>query len=116
MKRTYKYMNDELTEVFRQTPGPRIWIRGDMEPYLSPIDNRLISSRKDHREDLLRNNCRPWEGQRQEVQEASRQRDYDDNAFDKSVGEGIEKTYHDLKNHNIEPEKDSVIPFTFGMD
>ena len=32
-------------------------IRSDIEPYLSPIDGRPITSRSHRREDLIRNDC-----------------------------------------------------------
>lgn len=36
-------------------------VRSDIEPYASPIDGRMITSRSERREDLARNNCVPYE-------------------------------------------------------
>lgn len=36
-------------------------IASDIEPYKSPIDGRVISSRSARREDMARNNCVPYE-------------------------------------------------------
>jgi hypothetical protein len=36
-------------------------IRSDIEPYKSPIDGKMITSRSERREDLARNNCVPYE-------------------------------------------------------
>jgi hypothetical protein len=36
-------------------------IVSDIEPYKSPIDGRLISSRSERRDDLARNGCVPYE-------------------------------------------------------
>jgi len=36
-------------------------VRSDIEPYASPIDGRMITSRTQRRDDLARNNCVPYE-------------------------------------------------------
>lgn len=36
-------------------------VRSDIEPYASPIDGRMITSRSERREDLARNGCVPYE-------------------------------------------------------
>ena len=36
-------------------------IQSDIEPYKSPIDGRVITSRSARRDDLARNNCVPYE-------------------------------------------------------
>lgn len=33
----------------------------DIEPYASPIDDSYVGSRRSRREDLKKNNCRPYE-------------------------------------------------------
>lgn len=39
----------------------RPMIQGEITPFHSPTDGRLISSRKEWREDLSRSNALPWE-------------------------------------------------------
>ncbi len=45
-------------------------VRGDIQPFQSPIDGRPINSRQQWKEDLKRNGCRPWEGLDAEKQHA----------------------------------------------
>ena len=48
-----------LTEADREKPlqAPRTF--GDEEPFLSPVDGRVISGNREWKEDLKRNNCVP---------------------------------------------------------
>jgi predicted small secreted protein len=99
-------------------PVPKThFIVGDIEPYQSPIDGSVINSRKDHREDLVKNGCRVYEGREAEAQEAQRYRDYVDQKTEKIISDGVEETYHDLKEGRIEkPDPDKPCSFTFGLD
>ena len=48
------------------------YIRGDIEPYMSPVTGEMITSRKAHREDLERTGSRVYEGREAEQKEAHR--------------------------------------------
>lgn len=56
------------------TPPRSAYVWNDLPDYTSPVDDRLVSGRKQRREDLKRNNCRPWEGREQEEKQAARNR------------------------------------------
>ena len=45
-------------------------VQVDIGGYTSPIDGRWIEGKAARREDLKRNNCRPWEGMESEKKEA----------------------------------------------
>lgn len=53
--------NPMLTEAERQAPPARPTIRGDIQPYQSPIDGKWITSASERRYDLESNNCVPYE-------------------------------------------------------
>lgn len=44
----------------------------DIEPYTSPVDGRVINSRRQRADDLKRTQSRPWEGREVEEREARR--------------------------------------------
>lgn len=51
----------QRVEIDADAPLKTPMIVSDIEPYHSPIDDRLISSNSERREDLKRNNCVPYE-------------------------------------------------------
>lgn len=63
-------------------PKARLHIIGDIPDYQSPIDGRVISGRKQRREDLKRNGCRPHEGREQEAKQVKRVRAANDAKMD----------------------------------
>jgi len=116
MTKTYRQINGEFVEMERQPPRPRVHIHGDIEPYLSPIDNSVVSSRSTRRDDLARSGCRPWEGTEAETREAERFKSQEDDNFESGVGDMIEKTFEGMKNGSVETDTSGKIDFTFGMD
>lgn len=48
------------------------YIQGEIEPYESPVDGKVIYSRRQHKEDLKRTGCRHWEGREVEERVARR--------------------------------------------
>jgi len=72
------------------------FVNDDIPPYVSPASGKVISSRSARRDDLRRTNSRPWEGFDQERKEASRQRAYADQKFDRVLDEGARTVYHQL--------------------
>lgn len=52
---------NEPMEIPQRTGVVMPMVRSDIQPYKSPIDGRLITSRSERREDLTRNGCVPYE-------------------------------------------------------
>jgi hypothetical protein len=69
--------------------------------YTSPIDGRPITTTQARKEDMARNNCRPWEGMEQEKKEAARRAMYEeqkqDKALEKTIGETLAAMPSDKK-------------------
>lgn len=72
------------------------YIIPDIPDYTSPIDGKLISGRKQRREDLLRSNCRPYEGRDQELKEANRSQSYLDQDVDRKTHEVVARSFYQL--------------------
>ena len=54
----YIYHKGKVVEVVeRRALAPRVHIQGDIQPYRSMIDGRMVTSRSHHREHLRDNNC-----------------------------------------------------------
>ena len=92
------------------------FVIGDIEPYQSPIDSRVIHSRKDHKDDLLRNGCRVYEGRQQEQQAVDQHKAEEDVKFEQTVGETLAQTAAEIKDGRTAIDKSGKIPFTFGME
>jgi len=92
------------------------YIQGDIEPYTSPVDGKVIHSRKDNREDLLRNDCRQWEGTQQETMVAEQYKSDKDKKFENSIGDMIAETAAGIKEGRVETDRSGKVDFTFGMD
>jgi putative FmdB family regulatory protein len=73
-------------------------VRGfaDFPAYQSPIDGREIRGRHARREDLLRNNCREYEGLSVESREARRKRSEHAQRLEREVDEKLHKTISEL--------------------
>lgn len=57
MKRTYVYIDGEFVERKKDSNGRYHYVQGDIQPYKSMIDGRMITSRSQHRRHLKANNC-----------------------------------------------------------
>jgi hypothetical protein len=57
MKRTYVYIDGEFVERKKDSKGRYHYVQGDIQPYKSMIDGRMITSRSQHRRHLKANNC-----------------------------------------------------------
>jgi len=96
-RRRWIYPNDgsepiEVTDAYIREPrGPLVI--GDLPAYQSPIDGRVIDGRVARREDLARNNCRPWEGMAQERKEAARRESYRHEHMDKKLDETVNRSW-----------------------
>lgn len=82
----------EVTNDYTPQPrGPLVF--GDLPSYQSPIDGRWIDGRVARKEDMLRNNCRPWEGMTQEKKEAARRETYRQEHMDRRLDETANKSW-----------------------
>jgi len=63
-------------------------IHADLPAYQSPIDGRWIEGRAARQEDLKRNNCRPWEGLKDERAHADAVKQDADRKFEQSIEAG----------------------------
>ena len=61
------------------------------EPYESPASGKIITSKKERREDFKRTNTRQYEGFEQEKKEADRINAYQEQKDDKELTETVEK-------------------------
>ena len=77
-------------------------IMGDTPDYTSPIDGRLVSGRKQRREDLKRNNCVEFDPGMKE--DAQRRRKEQDRQLERSLGETMERTQVQLRDGMVERE------------
>lgn len=82
----------EVSKDYIAAPSGPLVI-GDLPSYQSPIDGRWIDGRVQRREDMARNNCRPWEGMQQERQEASRRQDYEHQRMDRKLDETVNRSW-----------------------
>lgn len=75
MRRRWRWSRErgELVEIAIQRPtneAPTVW--DDLPGYQSPVSGLWIEGRRARRDDLARNQCRPWEGMEQEKREAAK--------------------------------------------
>lgn len=105
-RRRFIQIDGELVEVTPDyTPEPRgPFVMGEIPDYTSPVDGKVISGRAQRREDMRRNGCRPWEGRDQEVKEAQRQKQYQDQHLEQRLHENVMRSYHELP-----PEKRRIL-------
>lgn len=68
----------------------------DLPDYQSPIDGSHVHGRAGRREDLRRNQCRPYEGRAAEEKEAARVRGYDEARSDANLDRAVRTAYAQL--------------------
>lgn len=83
-----------------ETSSP--YIMGDIPEYTSPVDGRLISGRKQRREDLKRNGCVEYDPGMKD--QSRRMREDRDRKLEVSLGEAIERTAIQLRDRMTKPE------------
>lgn len=78
------------------------YVMGDTPDYTSPIDGRLISGRKQRREDLRRNHCVEYDpGMKDDAKRIKRDRE---RQFERSLSETIERTAYQLRDGMVQKE------------
>ena len=84
LRRRYDPVLKEMVDVPIDS-GPRagrVHIWDDIPDYDSPVTGKLVSGRKQRREDLKRTGSRPYEGREQEVKQAQRVQAENDKRLD----------------------------------
>jgi hypothetical protein len=71
-------------------------IMPDLPDYVSPVSGKLVSGRKQRREDLLRTNSRPWEGRDVEWREAQRRLAYAEQKREERLDRGVREVYYQM--------------------
>lgn len=71
-------------------------VQVDIGGYTSPIDGKWIEGKAARREDLKRNNCRPWEGMESEKKAAIERAKAADKDFEKGVEAAVYNTYNNM--------------------
>jgi hypothetical protein len=84
----------------QETNAP--YVIGDTPDYTSPIDGRLISGRKQRREDLKRNHCVEYDPGMKD--DAKRFRAEQERRFDRSLRETMERTAIQLRDGMVKKE------------
>lgn len=71
-------------------------VQADIGGYTSPIDGRWIEGKAARKEDLKRNNCRPWEGMASEKKEAIKRSDAASKDYEKGVEAAVYNTFNNM--------------------
>lgn len=75
-------------------------VQVDIGGYQSPIDGRWIEGKAARREDLKRNNCRPWEGMESEKKAAIERSKAADKDYEKGVEAAVYNTFNNMSAEN----------------
>tara|TARA_R110000744_G_scaffold26147_8_gene64509 strand:- start:5196 stop:5675 length:480 start_codon:yes stop_codon:yes gene_type:complete len=109
-------LNEWYDKYYVPTPKTH-FVQGDIEPFHSPIDMKVINSRPEYLEDLKRSGSRHWEGQEQEQRYADQHNADTNAAFEASLDDKMLKVQNEIKNKSIETAPaDKPLSWTFGED
>jgi hypothetical protein len=72
------------------------FVRGDTKGYYSVVSDKWVDGARARRDDLARNECRPYEGREQEDAEAARARAYMEARSDAKLDEATERAFAQL--------------------
>ena len=92
------------------------FIIGDIEPYQSPIDDRVINSRRQQRYDLESNGCRIYEGLDQEKKVADQFVADKEKRFEQTLEVALHETARDLRYQAVKPETRIKSAWTIGEE
>lgn len=96
-----RFIQDPTTFEFIEVPlhytppQESAYVQPDLPDYESPIDGRLVSGRRQRRNDLARSGCRPYEGREQEQKEAAKVRAENDRRLDSLSTEMAHRAWAD---------------------
>lgn len=81
-------------DMHRTVEAPAVQV--DIGGYTSPIDGRWIEGKAARREDLKRNNCRPWEGMESEKKAAISRAKEADKVYEKGVEQSAYNVFNNM--------------------
>lgn len=90
------------------------FVVADIDPYISPMTEGVINSRREHRYDLEKHGCRVYEGRDQESKETERFHAEKDAKLEKSLEHCVNETYYELRDKTVESAGNKPIAWTFG--
>lgn len=109
---SYEWHKKYAIKKFAQAP----YVQGDIEPYQSPIDDTVISSRRSQRYDMERSGSRRYEGRDAEQKEADRHNEDKWAALDTKLDSSMKEVANDLKYQNIQKETRIKSAWLIGED
>lgn len=77
-------------------------IVGDIPDYQSPVDGRIVSGRKQRREDLKRHGCVEYDPEIRK--DSERIRKENDARFERQMSENVERTYYQMRDGMVPRE------------
>jgi predicted nucleic acid-binding Zn ribbon protein len=89
-----EFCADDGEAMLRIIEAPAV--QADIGGYTSPIDGRWIEGKAARKEDLKRNNCRPWEGMASEKKEAIKRSDAASKDYEKGVEAAVYNTFNNM--------------------
>ena len=107
---------DEWYTKYQEEEKQAHFIQGEIEPYISQTTNQVITSRKQHRYDLEKSGCRVYEGRDSETKEANKVRLEQDKKFERTMSEGMAKTFYQLRDGTTKPEHRIKSSWLVGKD
>lgn len=66
------------------------------QPYESPASGKIITSKRERKEDFARTGTRPWEGREQEEKEAARHKAYEEEKADILLDKTVREAWANL--------------------
>ena len=98
MRRRFRWDPERRTmveiDVNARTEQRAPMVVPDLPDYVSPVTGKLVSGRRQRREDLFRTHSRPYEGREQEVKQAARIQAYDEQRRDAKLDDAARRAYH----------------------
>lgn len=83
-------------QFYDSEPVKTHFVQGEIPEYHSPIDGRLITSRREQRNDHMRSGSRQYEGFEQEQKVAARHRAYEEQKADRALHAQVERSFMQL--------------------
>ena len=104
--KTGKLVDKEEYYQENPKPKPKAYFKGAeaFEAFQSPATDEIVTTERKRQDDMKKSGCREYEGFETENQEVQRHRQYEQEALDNELHEGIRETFEELKNKQIKPE------------
>lgn len=98
-------ISEWLKKYGHSTPKGPIIFCNHFTPFTSPIDGKVIESKRQHQYDLDKNGCRVYEGFESEKKEADRYLEYKEKDLEENVEETLNQTMHDIESGYLQVEE-----------